>query len=74
MKMALIGQINMKMALIGQINGINGLDNYLCIYVCSRCETNKQDMRYINHRGSKWTVVDFVKHGNDIKVNLDIRN
>ena len=64
----------MKMALIGQINGINGLDNYLCIYVCSRCETNKQDMRYINHRGSKWTVVDFVKHGNDIKVNLDIRN
>jgi hypothetical protein len=55
-------------------NGTNGPDKYLCIYVCSSCETTKQDMKRINHRGSKRTVVGFLKHDNDIKVNQDTKN
>lgn len=42
-------------------NVTNGPDKYLWIYICSSCETTKQDMKCINHRGSNWAVATFVQ-------------
>jgi hypothetical protein len=55
-------------------NGTDGPDKHLRIYICSSCKTTIQDMECINHRDSKWTVVYFLKHDNDIIVNQDTRN